>query len=389
MNQTHKAIILMIKSAILQQPQSLPEGFSLDQVMGLIRKHHMAALIYDGALRCGYSPAEQSMQQLFRLYYGALLKSEGQQGAIRRICNAFSREGIDYMLLKGSRMKDLYPKPELRYMGDADILIREEQYGQIQPVMKSLGFVFRGETEHELLWRSDDLTAELHKCLIPARNRDLYEYYGDGWKLALPMGEHAHCMKAEDEWVYLFTHFAKHYRSGGVGCRYVADLWVWRRAHPDMDEAYIRRALCAMQLEDFHAHILRLLDYWFADGPEDETLDIITEFIFSSGSWGVDEVRVLSQAVRNIKYSTTGSSGRLLYLRKTVFPDVQTLRYSYKVLYKAPWLLPVVWVIRIVEKVFFDRKKWKNQGRRLDVLTRENIRLRQEMLNLVGLDYHQ
>ena len=32
--------------------------------------------------------------------------------------------GIDYLPLKGYNLKKLYPKPELRTMGDADVLIR-------------------------------------------------------------------------------------------------------------------------------------------------------------------------------------------------------------------------------------------------------------------------
>lgn len=389
MNQNQKGIILLMKSAILQQPQTLPEGFALDQIIGLVRKHHMTALIYDGALRCGISPGEKSMQQLFRLYYAALLKSEGQQREISRICEAFSREGIDYMLLKGSGMKELYPKPELRYMGDADILIRMEQYEKIISVMESLGFTFCHENDHELKWKSDALKVELHKRLISTEERDMYTYYGNGWRLAVPQGGSAYGMKTEDEWVYLFTHFAKHYRGGGVGCRYVVDLWVWRRAHPDMDEAYIRRALSAMGLDAFYAHTLRLLDYWFSEGPGDETLDIITEFIFTSGSWGNEDVLVLSQAVRNAKRVGLGFGGRLLYLWHTAFPGITTLRSRYRVLYKAPWLLPVVWLVRLVQKVFFDRRSMQKQGHHMDLLTQENIRLRQEMLELVGLDYHQ
>lgn len=39
---------------------------------------------------------------------------------------AFDAGGIDYMPLKGSILKDLYPRHEMRMMGDADILIRME-----------------------------------------------------------------------------------------------------------------------------------------------------------------------------------------------------------------------------------------------------------------------
>ena len=388
MNHQQRAIVALMKSALTQQPQTLPEGFDLENALDLVKKHHMTNLIYDGAVRCGIPAKTPVMQQLFRLYLPQLMKSEGQQRALAALREAFLGEKIDFMLLKGSRMKALYPKPELRYMGDADILIRVEQYDRIRPIMESLGFADKGESNHELKWLSGELFVELHKMLIPSYNKDLYAYYGDGWKLAVPGEGSEYFMKPEDEWIYLFTHYAKHYRDGGVGCRYVADLWLWRRAYPNMDEAYIRGVMETMQIDRFYDNTLRLLDYWFAEGDGDETLDLITEFIFSSGSWGADEIKVLSCAVRDAKHSVLGFSGRLMHLWQIAFPSVNVLRDKYAVLKKYPWLLPAVWLVRPFYKVFFEFKTLDRKKKHLQTLSEENIRLRREMLQLVGLEYN-
>lgn len=388
MNDQQKAIVLLMKSAITRQAEALPEDFSLEQSLALIHKHHMVNLIYDGAALCGISGKHPAMQQLFPHYLRQLLKSEGQQRAVAALCQAFRDAGIDHMLLKGCRMKGLYPKAELRYMGDADILIRPEQYDRIRPIMRQLGYREKSETDHELPWVSDGLYVELHKMLIPSYNKDLYAYYGDGWQLAAAGDGSEYFMKPEDEFIYLFTHFAKHYRDGGVGCRYVVDLWLWRRNYPAMDERYIRKIMETMQMERFYGNILALIDYWFAGGPGSETLDILTEFIFSSGSWGADEVRVLSRAVRDAKHSALGFSGRLLYLWQTAFPPRRTLWDKYTVLKKHPWMLPAVWLVRPFYKVFFEWKTLSRKKKHLQTLSEENIRLRRDMLQLVGLDYN-
>jgi hypothetical protein len=322
------------------------------------------------------------------VYFQAIQKSDGQQKQIRLLCEAFQQFGIDHMLLKGSRMKNLYPAPELRYMGDADILIRLEQYDSIVPVLQSMGFQFVHESDHELVWRHDQLFLELHKRLIPSYNKDFYDYYGDGWQLAVPGEGCEYVMKPEDEWIYLFTHFAKHYRDGGAGCRYIGDLWLWRRNYPDMDEIYIRDVLKKMHLEVFYDNILALLDYWFADAPGSEVLDVMTEFIFSSGSWGLAEIRVLSRSVRNAKHHDLGFSGRLQYLRQIAFPGVEVLRDKYRILKKAPWLLPVVWMARPFYKLFFEWRGFRKQMNNVQTLNRANMDLRQRMLELVGLDFN-
>ena len=388
MNQTQQAVIALLKAAVTRQSQTLPEDFSLEQILELTRKHHMTNLIFDGASVCGISGKDPVMQQLFAQYLRQLMRSEGQQRAVEQLRQAFREEGIDFLLLKGCRMKNLYPKPELRYMGDADILIRVEQYDRIRPVMERLGYQEKLETDHELPWRSEALFVELHKCLIPTYNKDLYAYYGDGWKLAVPGEGSEYFLKPEDEWIYLFTHFAKHYRDGGVGCRYVVDLWVWRRACPHMNEAYIRSVMEAMQLEKFYGHMLQLMDHWFENGEGSDTLQIITDFIFSSGSWGADEVRVLSRAVRDAKHSALGFSGRLLYLWQTAFPPVEVLWEKYIVLRKHRWMLPLVWIYRPFYKVFFERKTLDRKKKHMATLSEENMQLRRDMLQLVGLEYN-
>ena len=388
MNITQQGIITLLKSAVTRQTLSLPEGFSLEEALPLIRSHNIVTMAYDGAVRCGISPKDPLMQKLFAAYCKATIVSEGQRKELGRIREAFDRERIDYMLLKGSRMKDLYPLPELRTMGDADILIRTEQYDRIRPLMESLGFEEKEESDHELVWRSKGLYLELHKRLIPSYNRDFYAYYGSGWELAKDCCGTSYSMTPEDEWIYLFTHFAKHYRDGGIGLRHVTDLWIWRRRNPSMDEKYIETVLKKLGLLEFHGNILRLLELWFENGSSDVVLDVITEFIFSSGSFGDAEMKALSLAVRGSKHGAAGMSSRMLYLRELVFPDAEALQGKYKVLKKAPWMLPAVWVARPFYKVLFERKSVTRKLESMESLTKEKIDLRKEMLNCVGLDYN-
>ena len=163
MTTTQRGIITLLKSAVTGQSLSLPEDFDLETAYPPVRKHHMDALLYEGAVLCGIPREKPIMQQLLRSYCRCLIISEGQLSEIRRIYDAFDRKGIDYLPLKGVNMKPRYPKPELRSMGDADILIRLEQRPQIDAVLQELGFVFQKETDHEIIWRTGKLFLELLK----------------------------------------------------------------------------------------------------------------------------------------------------------------------------------------------------------------------------------
>lgn len=388
MKQSHIGILTLLKSAIIQQKIALPEGFQLQDADEHINRHHIASLIYEGALLCNIPQNDIRLLQLFQKYCKALQVSERQLRELERIYNAFEENGIDYMPLKGCKMKALYPKPELRNMGDADILIRTEQYDKIRSVMQSLQFTEGEETVHELVWKSDALYLELHKHLIPSYNRDFYGYFGEGWARAKLLRGTQYTMTPEDEFIFLFTHFAKHYRDGGIGCRHVVDLWVFLRSHPELDLDYIQTELKKLQLLDFYRNIRRLISTWFEDQESDSRTDFLTEFIFASGSFGQIENRVLSRAVRDANHSVLGFSGKLLYLWQTAFPGIKILREKYTILKKHPYMLPLVWLIRPFYKVLFEWRSLRQQQRNLAAFDEDGMENHQKMLHYVGLDYN-
>ena len=383
---TQQGILTLIKSAITGEALPLSPAFSMSTVAQTARRHHITALLYEGAVRCGISHRDDPMPGMFQRSVSRLLISEKQLSATQKLFAAFEEAGIDYMPVKGLRMKTLYPKPELRSMADADVLIRLEQYDKIRPILEQQGFDEKVESDHELIWVKKSLYLELHKRLIPSYNPDLYAYFEDPWSMA--EREHGHCwsMRVEDEWLYIFTHMAKHYRDGGIGLRHLTDLLVFRRAHPVMDEGYIRTALERLELTEFYRHICRLLDYWFGGAPGDSTLEMMTEFIFTSGSFGTADSHTVSMMLRKIENSRIGNA-KLLYILNNLFPGKSVLEVRYPVLGKCPWLLPVIWVVRPFQRIWKNPHLLHQKQKDLKTITDEKIDNRRRSLKLVGLDF--
>ena len=387
MNDLQRGILLLLKSAVTGEGYPLPEGFSLEDALPVIKKHHLATLVYQGGVNCGLEEMSPLMLRLMQHYCKQMLRSEGQVAAIERVCAAFEENGIDYLPLKGCNMKSRYPKPELRVMGDGDILIRTEQYGTIRTVMEGLGYTPEAESDHEYVWQSPQLLLELHKRLIPSYNKDYYAYFGDGWRLAKLREGCRYRMTPEDEFIYLFTHFAKHYRDGGIGCRHVLDLWVYLRSCPGLDGDYIRAELRKLRLLEFHDNIRCLLDLWFGDGAEDDKCAMMTDFIWSSGSWGKWESHVLAAALRNRAAAGSVRGGKIRSLMGLLFPPARDLALRYPIVKKAPWLLPVMWPIRWVDAALFRRERVRRKQRDFRSATTEKVDGYRSAMNYVGLDF--
>ena len=383
MDITRQGIITLLKSAITGMPDSLPEGFDLGQAAAILKRHSIIPLAYLGAAQCGYSLAEPVMQQLFLSYRQAAVHNDRQMKQVEALFRTFETHGIDYMPVKGCNLKALYPAPEVRPMGDADILIRLEQYPAIRPLMLELGFTESVESNHELVWLSEHLMVELHKRLIPSYNRDYYSYYGDGWKLAKFHNGHRFYMSHEDEYIYLFTHFAKHYRDGGIGLRQLLDLWVFRRHYSGLDLHYVEKALKKMQLDEFFHNIMDVLDVWFCGAEETEKTAFISDFIFQSGSWGSSDSHRLAAIVKQ-KQSDPAASAWVHKFLLALFPPAQILSSRYPALEKAPYLLPWFWLRRIFEKFFVK----KGTIEHLTNLTPGRITEYEQALSYVGLGFH-
>ena len=222
----------MVKACLTQEKADIGSEFDWDAAYEIGYNHGILPMLYYGVVQSDIQcPAEMRNALRLETIKSAML-DQNQMREVEGIERSFQAEGIDYLLLKGAVMKQRYLHAEVRTMGDADILIREGQYERIRPILQELGFTEILESDHELIWdKPGRLHLELHKRPIPSYNKDFYAYYGDGWSLAHRTDSSRHEMRDEDEFIYLFTHYAKHYRDGGVGIRQVADLYVYTRTN--------------------------------------------------------------------------------------------------------------------------------------------------------------
>ncbi len=387
MNATQQGILILLKSAITGEALPLPADVDWETAQKIIKCHQIGPLVYAGAVNCGVDKNLPWMQKLFQTYCKNMMVSEMQLQSVKKLCDAFEEAGIDYMPVKGCNMKPRYPKPELRAMGDADILIKLDQYDRIVPILEAQHYKEVLESDHELIWNGGILHLELHKRLMPSYNKDYFRYFGDGWRLAKVQTGCRWAMTAEDEYIYLFTHFAKHYRDGGIGLRHVLDLWVFERSVPTLDESYVCRELEKLRLLEFRENISKLLRVWFEEEETDEKTEFISQFVFGSGSFGSKENKSAAAGARDAETAGSAQKGKAMRLRKILFPPLENMQLIYPALKKLPVLLPVFWVVRWVRTILFRRDRIAVQRNKLQQRSVEEIETYQQALDFVGLDF--
>ena len=388
MNTVQHGILILIRSALSGQALPLPENFRIAEAEPLILEQQVVGLVYEGALLCGIPKTDPVMTRLFQRYCQITMFSNIQAKALDAVFTAFEAKWINYLPVKGCIVKSLYPKPAMRIMGDADVLIQMEQYDRIRPIMEELGFVEQAPHAHELPWSSKALHLELHRSLMPTHHIQEYQHFANVWDSAILTEGHRYDLSVEDSFLYLFVHYMKHYRAGGIGVRQPIDLWVWQQAYPNMNMDILRTKLEELSLLAFFEYTQTMLRVWFDDQQPDERSVFMTNYIFSSGCFGAKEQVDASHGLLVARQSGSISKGRSHQLRETVFPSLPVMCCRYPVLKRRPWLLPILWPVRWVSAVLFRRNNIRNYRKMLSNASAENIQSFAESLEYVGLDFH-
>lgn len=387
-NDDYNSTIAIIQCAITNDTCKLSKDFDFNAVLELMGNHGTINMLYYGLKNSETQSAEAD--SIFALVYQNILIDEAQKREIAKISDAFQKNGIDYALLKGSRLKYLYPSTDMRSMGDADILIKTEQYEKIREIMLALGYCEKGEGAHDFAWICDNLYVELHKSLF-GEYRDVYpevdEHYKNSWSLMHPTGNGSeYAFSPEDEFIYLFAHFTKHYKLSGIGIRHLTDLWVFHRANPDMDMQYVKEHLRQMNLLEFFENVWNTALCWF-DGKEfDEMSEYISNEILSGGSFGTLENQVLSDFIAK---EETGTGFSLKFKRnlKYVFLPYKAMAVKYPILNKIPIALPITWVLRLIDIAVNKRQTLTKYIEEEKFISSDKITKRKKSLEYVGLKH--
>lgn len=386
METLYKGVITLLRSALNGEMLKLPEELDLKKAADLLYQHHLTGLGLHGANLCGVSRTHPAVVQMTMLFCQTLQTSRLQMQKLEEVFRLFEENNIDYLPVKGSIIKAHYPKMEYRIMGDADILIHEEQYPLIRALLPSLGLEEKENCDYEYSWECPALTLELHRYLVSTHFTDYFAYYEDSWRDAQKCDEGCgYRLTPEAHFVYFVVHFAKHYLNGSICAKDICDFYVWRKAYPDMDEAYILRQMEILRLTDFYNNILALLDNWFCDGPATEATELITRSAFQ-GSVHAEANRSAADNVmqRHAKGTDSLWKKKFKWFVNAMFPSCKTLSYAHPVLKKFPLLLPVFWVARWFQAAFRDRDKLK-RGMIVMNMDEKNLKEYTTHLDTVGL----
>lgn len=375
-----------------EEPEAL-DGVDWQKLMHLAHIHSVIGILGYMSMKYPICLDEQVKPCLRRLCLNTIGLYTQRKALAQTMVQELDRAGIDYILMKGYVVRELYPVPELRTFNDIDIVIRPEDRKRSHELMLSRGYQVHTDWEPVFSYFKEQELYEIHTDIMEidvSEKADYRGYFGNMWRYAQPIGEHSYCFTPEFHFLYLLTHIAKHIHGSGAGVRMYLDVAAFvRRYDAEADWVWIAEQLRELKLFQFAAVVLTAVEAWFGiaspmrhEKVSEVIMESFRDFTLEAGVFGHHN---REDAMAGLKHTNQEESApRLRQLLRRTFPAAKTIQTRYTYLQEKPWLLPVAWVHRLI-KTRESLGKHAKEAQQIMHADSEEVRRMQKLMGDIGL----
>lgn len=342
MNTLYKDLIYLLSCAVngITPDNARVQAMDLEKLYRFAKFHSVRGAVCISLKRAGVQD-----KQFDQAYKKAVRKNIYLDMERTAIIDDFEKQGIWYMPLKGSVLKDLYPENGMREMADNDMLYDADKQKQVMEIMLANGYTAEsvGKSHHDVYMKPPVLNFELHTALFSeAHAEPLYRYYADVKRLLRKDegNSYGYHISDEDFYVFMTAHEWKHYNGSGTGIRSLLDCYVYCKIKGDtLDWQYITAQCKQLEIADFEKERRALAVKVFSS----DTLPDLTEnelemlmYYLTAGTYGTFE--------NSIKKKLKDQS-KLSFWVHSIFIPRKQMAASVPFTAKSPLLYPVgvVW----------------------------------------------
>lgn len=381
MTNEQKLLIGTLGLAVAGKPFQMPEAVDWDALCSLAEAHKVTPLLYDGLQKAGMPLPADVQQWLHGVYMQTIFRDTQLEHMKKQLQEALVDAGIRHIFLKGAVLKYDYPTPALRTMCDLDVLVHTEDFPVLEELSQKLGGRnTHSDGNHRNYTFPGGVTVEFHPNLLH-HDTPVGTGINPGWQYGKNTADIAGELTEEGFYLNTLCHLANHFVGGGVGVRYVLDVWVNRRLRKQpIDRAFVERELASFGLLEFAQKIEQLSEAWFGDGQDDGILDELGDYIFTSGLQGTSHRAMLNAVALSPGQSQTSA------LMKKAFHSREEMEDRFPWCKGKPWLLPIAWIVRAVKAIWNHGALILQWGKGTGQFSKEEISQQAAQLKRFGID---
>ncbi len=384
-NPVYQYMIKCLKEVLLQQKVSAPVGdFDWEDLYHLSQFHNIANILAAGFTKANISVPVSVKQQFEVEFQKAIFLEAIRQQEMILLEDCLQKSEIRFVRLKGLVVKHLYPELGMRTMCDLDYMIDKYNMKKACQSMQSVGWqLFNRSAHHDVFKNNSPVTVEIHCMSSSNLLKNVMDDVNPN-----PDNKFLYEMTPENFYLYLITHLKHHFVAGGIGIRPFMDVFLWKKKYgSEWNQSYLTDEWSRMKLADFVNNVEILADFWFGDGPPNDTTKFMEDYILKSGIRGTTKQISITKISNYVNSKKVSFIGKLLLFIRRVFPSLSEMTGIYPWLKYSSLLLPIAWFHRIIN--LFSTLGWsyiKNKIKYMFYASQEEIDQHKIFMKKIGLD---
>lgn len=352
-------------------PDAFPDNMNVEEFMNFAKMHKLENIVF---LTIGDRFPEPLREECQDNYNKSLYIQATQEYYLNEIEEAFEKNGIDYLVLKGREISALYPSEDMRQATDVDIYVGKTNAALARDIMLEMGFSIYNyddtDDDHDEYTIDGFVMFEIHRVLIQ----------GDyPWQkgcnaitsrlVRCDNRKHCYKMSPEDFYVFNLAHAAKHMKFSGVGIKVFLDQWIiYNKLKDLMDNKRLSQRLKECNLTEFDRNAKMLFEFWFEgkEPAEPEKIKEMAEYVVNSGWIGTFEQKEASELAKQMGSTHSKAFAKINKYFEIIFEPYEFILGRYPILIKHKWLLPFCRIHRAMSALLFSRNVIKKVNARID-----------------------
>lgn len=376
-----RVLISAVSSQINGETYRFSENTDFEKLYKLAERHKVTSFVAPSVIAC--EVASEEIKKLFKKeLFRCAARHTAQEKETAELSKLFSEHSIKHCFLKGTKVSRYYDNPDMRFMLDIDVYVESAGVEDAKNILLKRGYEYtNSEDDKDIGYtKKPFLNIELHKELKYDYDKG-YDYYKGAFERMLASDDgFAVSMTDEDFYVYILSHSAHHFETAGTGIRTVIDhYYLSKKLKPQCNTAVLQKALEETGLSVFDEKMSELSRCWFDGEKPNEFVEETTDYIILSGVFGSGVNHYLSGIIRG-DYTEKKSS----YFLNRIFLPLYLMKNRYPILKKFPFLLPIMWAVRIISS-FSNRKKYTDEAKAVNSVDKAEKDKQIEFLRRNGL----
>lgn len=347
---SQKYLIALSKAAVFDElPPDPPEGTDWEYIYKKSSEQNISGLIASAVLRLPEDKQPENADMWNEVMLQTMYVMSRKFAEFERMYDVLEKNGIVPICLKGIAVKELYPVPELRTMGDFDVLVEKEQRKKAEMLFEKEGYKVITDT----LYFEASKGSVRWEVFFSLENefRVNSEYYDDMLRQKTTLCNGRFIRPSNGYFAaHLLVHAAKHIANKGAGIRYLCDAAAVLKYY-DIDWSLIKKICAEQGFLNISEYIAACVGkYYNLTVQYDISLntDRFLEYMLCYGVFGKTENN------NALLYHVAKDRMDISPLRKIFFPPAGLISNKYQFLKKYPFLVPFAWVHRVFEA----KRRW-------------------------------